>query len=42
MKTYETPNLTLIVMKEDVIRTSNVTTDTDPGKNDIFYSEFGA
>ena len=34
MKTYQSPNLKLIVMTYDVICTSG---ETDPGKNDIFY-----
>lgn len=34
MKTYQSPNLEIIVMGLDVICTS---TETDPGKNDIFH-----
>ena len=33
MKTYETPNLTLIVLREDIVRTSDA---KDPVKDDIF------
>ena len=39
MKTYQSPNFTLIVLKDDVIRTSEVT-ETDPNKNDIFYTDY--
>ena len=37
MKTYQSPNLTLVLLKDDIVRTS---LGTDPGKNDIFYAEF--
>ena len=36
MKTYEKPNLTLIVSREDIVRTSYAT-EIDPVKDDIFY-----
>ena len=37
MKTYENPNLTLIVLREDIVRTSNGAAEIDPVKDDIFY-----
>ena len=42
MKTYQTPTLETIVLDVDAIRTSAVFDETDPGKNDIFYSDKSA
>ena len=42
MKTYQSPNLEVIVLSVDAVRTSNFTMgETDPGKIDIFYTKLG-